>query len=128
MGFQVNIDTNGFKFQSKMAGWLFKRKIEKLNNDPDVMHQLIQVIAEQSDPYVPYKTGKLSKNIVVTKDGINYLQPYAIYQYYGEHYRHPLDGPHPLARHHWVAYALEHDRDTIYAKWRQVIIRNWFKV
>lgn len=127
MGFFVEVDTSEFKFQSKIATRLFRKKLEKVTNNPNVKQQLVQALAEQADPYVPYKKGWLSKNIRVSDEGIYYLQPYAVYQYYGEHYNHPADGPHPLARHHWIAYTVVHDKETLYAKWKEIIIRNMLK-
>ena len=58
------------------------------------------------DPYVPFKTGALAQTTNVTPDYVEYLVPYAHYQYVGEHFNHTLIF-HPLATAYWDRVMLE---------------------
>lgn len=89
-----------------------------------------QVIYEESWEYVPYKTGKLSGTsggligidayVSITSRGIKYKMPYAGPQYYND-YKHPVDGPHPLATDHWIEAAYEDKSDTIMYRIEEVL-------
>lgn len=126
----INIDTNAIRQNVKGFNFFFNKRVNELVNRPDVKEELIQTVAKYSDPYVPYKTGALSKNYRVLPEGIHYMQPYANYQYYGEHYKHPVDGPHPLAHHHWVEYAVTQRYKDMSKEWKQTITKHlitWWK-
>ena len=92
-----------------------------------------RIIYEESYEYVPYRTGKLSGSsdgiigidsyVSITSRGIRYKMPYAGYQYYGE-YKHPLDGPHPLATNNWIEVAYDDKSDVIMSRIEEVLEAN----
>lgn len=60
-------------------------KIEDIFTD-DCMLEVNNAFAKFCDPYVPFKEGVLSQQVVVTPQYIEYKGPYAHYQYQGEVY------------------------------------------
>lgn len=126
----ISIDTNEIHHNSKLFSAIFNRKINEIVNRSDVKEELLEVVARYADPYVPYKTGALSKNYRILSEGIHYMQPYAEYQYYGAHYNHPADGPHPLARHRWVDYAMSQHHKEMSKEWTAILTKHlmtWWK-
>ena len=87
--------------------------INKVINKRDFKEAVNRIIYEQSFPYVPYKTGKLSgasdgvigvdSFVSITANGIHYKMPYAYYQYNWA-YPHNTE-VHPLATDHWIEAA-----------------------
>ena len=74
--------------------------IEKVLTDNETMLEVNKALAEWCDPYVPYRTGALSKNITIDADGVTYNQPYAYKNYYGVDIPHRKTY-HPLATAKW---------------------------
>lgn len=35
-------------------------------------------------PYIPRRTGTLMENVIITKDGVRFVSPYACYLYHGK--------------------------------------------
>ena len=68
--------------------------------DRKTMLAIYNRLAQRCDPYVPFLNGPLSQTAQVTADGVRYIQPYARYQYYGDHFNHTTDY-HPLASARW---------------------------
>ena len=68
--------------------------------DDATKREICEVIAEMCDPYVPYRTGKLSKNVTISSEGVTYNQPYAEKNYFGVDIPHNLT-IHPLATAKW---------------------------
>ena len=89
--------------QIRVDGRIISKKIqqqlEEVNN-PTTMLAIHNTLARYCDPYVPFLNGPLSQTIVVTSEGVRYIQPYARYQYYGYGFDHTLDY-HPLASSYW---------------------------
>ena len=84
---------------------------EKMQNDPQLMTEINQILANKYDPYVPYITGALAGNITVDENGITYNQPYAE-EVYESMRPHNLE-EHPLASSHWDEVAFANHRDEI---------------
>lgn len=59
-----------------------------------------QTAVKLMNPYIPYDSGALSKNYVVTEDYIEFQQPYAHKQHEGDNFNFSRD-MHPLACAHW---------------------------
>lgn len=107
-----------------------EENIDKVITRRDFKEGINRVIYEESHEYVPYKTGKLSGTsdgligidayVSITYRGIKYKMPYAGYQYYGE-YKHPADGPHPLATNNWIEAAFEDKSDVIMYRIEEVL-------
>lgn len=62
------------------------------------------------EPYVPFLHGPLSQTTNVTPDYVEYLVPYAHYQYVGENFNHTTTF-HPLATAYWDRVMLETQGD-----------------
>ena len=68
------------------------------------------------DPWVPYDTGKLSKDITIGTSAISggidvvYTADYASKQYYGDEFHHKTE-VHPLASAHWADVAMQTERE-----------------
>lgn len=75
------------------------QKIQAINN-PTTMLAIHNDLAKRCDPYVPFLEGPLSQTAVVSSKEVRYVQPYARYQYYGDHFNHTTDY-HPLASARW---------------------------
>lgn len=73
----------------------------------------LRKVKEDIDPYVPYKTGKLSNSAVVNKYEIVWTAPYANYVYNrtGVNFDKSV---HPKATDHWVEHARDEIGDKIY--------------
>ena len=58
--------------------------------DSETMRQAHECFARRCDPYVPFRTGDLSRSGTehVTPEGVIYTVPYAERQYYGVELRH----------------------------------------
>lgn len=103
-----------------------KNKVDKALNNEEYKYEKNFLVAELSDPYVPYKTGALASNVNVTPIGIRYLQPYAHYQYVNV-LNHPREGAvHPLATDHWYA-AMMRDRREEFLLELQELIKEYSK-
>ena len=89
-------------------------KIKALGS-PEAKTNINRIYADMCDPYVPYDTGALSKNVQVSENGVTYSQPYARRQYHGENIAHNLTH-HPLATAKWnEAMLADHGDEFIQA-------------
>lgn len=80
-------------------GLKLKRDVDNII-DETLMLRIHAEFERYCEPYVPFLHGPLSQTTVVLPDGVDYIQPYAHYQYVGEHFNHTLDY-HPLATAYW---------------------------
>ena len=74
-------------------------------------HRLAEICLQYMEPFTPYKTGALSRNIQIRKHDkdeaqIVYLTRYARYQYYGDNSWNRTKYTHPLATSYWDKAAL----------------------
>lgn len=86
-----------------------EHKLESLLDD-NTMLKIQQAFAEIIDPWTPFRSGALSKDITVTKDGVTYNVPYSAEKYYGEAYTHTV---HPLATSHWDVVAMQSEMPNL---------------
>ena len=87
--------------------------IENIINDEATMVEINECVAKWCDPYVPFRTGALSKDIVISSDGITYNQPYAEKNYFGVDIPHNLT-IHPLATALWdEAMMRDHEEEFL---------------
>lgn len=75
-------------------------KFAELCKESQLRLQCHQALALACDPYVPFLNGPLSQTVEITPEYIQYIQPYAHYQYHGVGFNHTLDW-HPLASAEW---------------------------
>ena len=97
-------------------------KIEELLNDDAVMTEVHTEFANIIDPWVPYDTGNLSKDITIDASGVVYNADYAAKQYYGTEFNHKTE-VHPLATAHWDQVAMQTEKEVLAAKVREILIR-----
>ena len=90
--------------------------------DNDTMLKINQRLAERCDPYVPYKSGKLSSDVVVTPEGVTYTSEYASKQYYGTEFNHTLE-THPLATAHWAEVMMENEGASFLEEVKDILVR-----
>lgn len=64
------------------------------------------------DAFVPYASGMLSKNYIVTTKYIEYQQPYARKQYKGKDFNFSKD-QHPLATAYWDRAMMKSRKDRL---------------
>ena len=112
-------------------------------------------LAAYCQPYVPMETGTLANTRVITPEYVDYVAPYAHYQYMGEAYgpnipirdsqgmtagwfslpgrrKHPTGRAlthsrelHPLATDHWDQAAMQARRDDLAEEIARYIIRRY---
>ena len=101
-----------------------KKLVDDITNDPEFKKSVNEEFAKICDPYVPYITGELSKNITITSQGISYNQPYAsnVYDSMGVHNKEH----HPLASSMWDEVAFANHKDELTAKTKELILQ-WIK-
>lgn len=97
-------------------------RIEQAINDAGVKTEVHQALAEIVDPYVPYDTGALSKNIEVSAEGVRYTEEYASKQYYGEEFNHKTEH-HPLATAYWDKVAMQTEKEVLAQRVHDIIVR-----
>jgi len=83
-----------------------------------------KMYAEVCDPYVPYISGALSKNIKIDSTGITYNQQYAsnVYDSMNVHNKEY----HPLASSRWDDVAFANHKDEIAQKTEE-ILEQWIR-
>ena len=93
---------------------------ERLNNllDTETKMEIGQILAEIIDPWTPFLTGQLSKNVFISESDITYLVPYAADKYYGEVYHKEY---HPLATSHWDEVALQTQMPVLVARVQELL-------
>lgn len=63
----------------------------------------------RNDKYVPFRSGRLSKDVRVTEDYIHYLAPYAARCYYGNfNFRKDY---HPNATNRWAEFMYANEKE-----------------
>lgn len=87
------------------------------NLEKKIITQDVKIFASSEarrlmDPFVPFRTGQLAKNVKVTEDTIHYLEPYARKMYYGENLHFTKDY-HPLATAKWNEVAMTSQKDKL---------------
>lgn len=64
------------------------------------------------DEYVPFDTGTLSRDVIVTEEYVEYQQPYAHRIYNGIDFNFKKD-KHPLATARWCDVSMEINKDKL---------------
>lgn len=91
---------------------VLQKRFEDVNNSA-TMYAMHNTLAKMCDPYVPFLNGPLSQTHEISSTGVKYIQPYARYQYYGDHFNHTLEF-HPLASARWDKAMLKDRGDEFY--------------
>lgn len=122
----IEIEFDWNKFESS-----YRRKkynVEQVGNDEGVIHDIAELYANLIDPWVPYKTGELSK-FRIEEDGKIVYDPvstgrkqyhYAAIQYYND-FPNRNRKVHPLATSHWDEVADQFIWDEFRKKSAQII-------
>lgn len=99
-------------------------ELNKITNNPKFKTEVNKLFAEKCDPYVPYITGELSRNIKVDQNGITYQQPYAsnVYDSMNVHNKEH----HPLASSKWDEVAFANHKEELEEGVKEIIER-WTK-
>lgn len=98
-------------------------KVAAINN-PNTIQTICEILARRCDPYVPYNTGALSRNVTIAQGKVKYNQPYARRQYYGDEIVHNPEY-HPLATAYWDRAMLRDHGDEFYAEVKETVKRGW---
>lgn len=109
---KVDVDVNAMAIQMQL---------EKVVN-PSAMYEIHNLLAKMCDPYVPFLNGPLSQTVIVMPDYIQYIQPYAHYQYTGTHFNHTKDF-HPLASAEWDKAMLRDHREEFVQQVKEILVR-----
>lgn len=98
--------------------------LDKVNRlkDNATMTEIHTAFYKMIDPWVPYLNGPLSTTVNITADYVDYLMPYAHYQYYGIGFNHTTDH-HPLATAQWDKVAMQTQRDSFVATVEAILKR-----
>lgn len=99
-------------------------RFNELCQDKQLKLSLHQLLAKKCDPYVPRLTGMLSKTVEITPEYIEYVQPYAHYQYHGVGFNHTLDY-HPLATALWDEAMMRDHKEEFEEEVRQKLARRY---
>ena len=113
---------NRVKVDGKIDEADLRARLQNLIDDPQVRTEANRALAETVDPWVPYDTGALSKNITINANGVTYNQPYAAKNYYGDDIRHKTN-KHPLATAHWDDVAMQTEMDSLTAKIKDILLK-----
>ena len=105
---------------------ILEKKVRAIRNNPEldaaIQKQLLGII----EPYVPYKSGRLSESAKITKKGIRYSakDPKTGYNYTEDQYHIPMNhttAVHPKATDHWDIVAMsEHYYDFVDAAAKEI--------
>lgn len=96
-------------------------QIESLLDDTTMM-RIHQLLADMCDPYVPYLSGKLHRDVIVNSEGVTYTSGYAAKQYYGTEFNHNLEH-HPLASALWDKAMLTDHEEEFLNGVREILVR-----
>ena len=113
---KVNIDLS--QFESRFA---------QVCSDPELMLGIHNLLAKKCDPYVPYLNGPLSKTVEITPQYIQYVQPYAHYQYHGVNFNHTLTH-HPLASAEWDQAMMRDHGEEFQEEVKQRLVRRYHEL
>ena len=91
---------------------LIQSKVEALL-DTETRRQIQMVFAELIDPWTPFLTGQLHRDLTIDETGVTYNAPYSAEKYYGEVF---CKDYHPLATSHWDKVALETEMPVLKAR------------
>ena len=98
---------------------ILKQRFEAVNN-PTTMIAIYNTLAKRCDPYVPFLNGPLSQTFQVSSEGVDYIQPYARYQYFGVGFNHTKDY-HPLASAKWDEAMLRDHGEEFFTEVKDII-------
>lgn len=110
---KVNVDVSGISDH-----------FTELCQDSQLKLSVNNLLAKRCDPYVPMLTGMLAHTVEVTPEYIEYVQPYAHYQYHGIGFNHTLDH-HPLASAMWDEAMMRDHREEFEEEVRQRLARRY---
>ena len=96
--------------------------LEEILNDDATKKEVHELLAQMSDPYVPYRTGALASNIDITAQGVTYNQPYAEKNYLGVGIPHNPQY-HPLATALWDEAMMRDRGDEFLLKVQDIVLR-----
>lgn len=112
-----------YKFTAKDLG--LSRKIRKRLDDlvdETLMLQIHSAFERYCEEYVPFLTGALAQTTRVTPEYVEYIQPYAHYQYVGEDFNHTLIY-HPKATAYWDKAMMTEKGEAFLREVKALIIR-----
>lgn len=92
--------------------------INKLIDNPNMMTEIHQLLAETVNPWTPYLSGNLSTDLTIDETGVTYNADYAFDKYYGNVYTKEY---HPLATSHWDEVAMQTELETFQKKVTEII-------
>jgi len=98
-----------------------RRKLDRIIDDT-LMLQIHAAFERYCEPYVPFLTGMLAQTTRVFPEYVEYIQPYAHYQYVGEHFDHTLIY-HPKATAYWDKVMMTEQGDAFLAEVKALIKR-----
>ena len=109
------------RFEIKLDESFIKgiENIQSILTDDSTMLEIHECLAKWCDPYVPYRTGALSKNIEISSEGITYNQPYAEKNYFGVDIPHNLT-IHPLATAMWDKVMMQDHEEEFMAEVEEI--------
>ena len=88
--------------------------------DESTMTSIQKVFAETIDPWTPFLTGNLSKDVTVDSNGVTYNAPYSRRKYFTYAYHKEV---HPLATSHWDKVAMEQGaKEVLEAKVKEILV------
>ena len=97
-------------------------KVDDLVTDDEVLTEVNRAFSKIIDPWIPYDTGRLSKDLTITAEGVTYNAEYAAKQYYGDEFHHKQT-VHPLATAHWDEVAMQTEMTTLIQQVKEILIR-----
>lgn len=105
-------------------GYKINVKPEKLSAkiyNPEMMLYAHTRLYAYCNDYVPYRTGRLAKDVRISEKGVLYLAPYAANCYYGNwNFR---KDHHQLATNYWNEYMWHDRQDEYLEEIRQYIVQ-----
>lgn len=102
---------------------LIQAKLDKLMQG-ECGKEIHDLLYKMCDPYVPFLEGPLSQTVHVTPQYVEYKQPYAHYQYVGEHFNHTIEY-HPLATAYWDKAMMQNKGDSFVRQVEKIIGERW---
>lgn len=90
--------------------------------DETLMLQIHAAFERYCEPYVPFLTGILSQTTRVFPEYVEYIAPYAHYQYVGTHFNHTLIY-HPKATAYWDKVMMTEQGDAFLEEVKALIQR-----
>lgn len=102
-----------------------QRKLNQLCSDDATMYEIHNLFAKTIDPWTPFREGPLSQSVRITPQYIQYIVPYAHYQYEGININEAnrTRTIHPLATSHWDKVAMQTQRDSFVRQVQRILKR-----